>query len=157
MDFAPIISFLAGISTEQLVNAGITILLVILIARGVRATREIDRLYCEDLDLREQSGLPRESPILRQIRNGSFIKVLAACWFAFWNLRGLITGTQLDDWLLWIVRVGGIVFAAIVLDLPSRYLKMVRLIQDRDHVSDLREAAQDARDTAQDEREATNG
>lgn len=131
---------------DQFASHVVSFLLIVLFARGVRATWEINQIYQSDVE-------HPKSLIFRQILVGSTVKVAAAGWFAFWNLRGLLMGQSLDEPFLSIVRFGSVGLAAMVLDLPSRYLKMTRQIMDRDLLDAQRGAAQDAREVQQDIRE----
>ena len=107
---------------ETLTAVLTAILLAVLFVRGANATRKINRIY-------RSSAIDKPSPILRQIRNGSVVKVTAAAWFAVVTLRALL-GINLDEPWLWLTRMGSLFWAAMVLDLPSQYLKMVRRIMN---------------------------
>ena len=60
-------------SSEQVLSLVSFVILAALFVRGYRAAREIDRIYKTD-----DSNPP--SLILETIRNGVFIKVVAAGW-----------------------------------------------------------------------------
>ena len=122
------------VSSEQVLSFVSFVVISVLFARGYRAAREIHCIYKSD-----DSDPP--SPILETIRDGSAIKVAAAGWFAILTLRGmagidLIVG-GFD--LLPVLRLINLAVAALVLDLPTRYLKMVRQIQSGDTVREPRE------------------
>ena len=105
---------------EQLASLAAAVVLVILTIRGLMAVRWMDRVYQADPG----------SPILRQIRDGSAIKVVAAAWFAATTLRA-VAGIELANEVLVVLRIVSLVLAAVVLDLPTRYKKtMVKIMQE---------------------------
>ncbi|HEX5016532.1 MAG TPA: hypothetical protein VFX15_02975 [Actinomycetes bacterium] len=108
-------------SIELLVSLASTVILALLVLRGIRATYKIHLIYAQD------ERHPKSS-ILATIRYGSLIKVLAALWFLIWAMVGIFLTP--DNEVLLFARVGGVVWAAFVLDLPTRYLNMIHSIQD---------------------------
>lgn len=103
---------------ELLSSALFVGLLTVLFFRGLRATWIMHRIYRSD---------PRKSPILKQFRDGSAIKVFAAAWFALLTLRAL-ADIPVDDGVLYVLRMGSFVVAGVVLDLPSKYLHTMNKI-----------------------------
>ncbi len=84
------------------------------LVRGWRAYREIDAIYHED----------ESSVIIHTIRDGTRIKVLAAGWFGVLTILGALGYGPFP-----VLRPVSVVIALFVLDLPSRYLNMVRVIR----------------------------
>jgi len=82
--------------------------------RGIRAAREIDRRYQND----------PSSAILRTIRTGTWIKVVAAGWFGVITTLGILGYGPFP-----VLRPVSLLIAIAVLDLPSRYLVMIKQIE----------------------------
>lgn len=120
--------------------------LITLVIRGARATWEINKIY---------QGDPKEpkSIVFRTIRDASLLAAIAAAWFSFWNLKGLLTGITLEEPWTSLVRFGSLIIAAAVLDLPSRFLKMTHKIMAREIKADAREDRLDVREDQLDVRE----
>lgn len=108
------------VDLELLSSALFVGLLVALFFRGLRATWIMHRIYRSD---------PQKSPILRQFRDGSAVKVFAAAWFALLTLRALAE-VPIDDGLLYVLRMGSFIVAGVVLDLPSKYLHTMNQIMN---------------------------
>lgn len=113
------------LTLDQVVSVVAFGVLVVLFVRSLRATREINRIYQHDLE-------EPKSTIIRQFRDGSAVKVIAAAWFTAVTLRAL-ADVPLPEEVLFLLRIISLSVAVVVLDLPSRYLKTVRRIQDGDN------------------------
>lgn len=89
-------------------------LAVALVARGIAATLKMHRVYVDSASL-----------IFRELRWDAALIVLVVIWFAFWTIRALL---GFDP--IWWVRYGNLIALIIVLDMPSRWTRMVRWIEE---------------------------